>query len=203
MAATSTSRSGTGRQATSSTTTRGELGLSALAYQFLGGIFDGADELCAIFNPTVNSYKRINAPRTLSGATWAPNAVSYSGNNRTHMVRIPDAGRLRAPPGSTVRPTPTCPGGRADAGPGRHAQPGATPARAWNQHVHRGAPLARRCERLPLNLLDAVRGFEASTSPRAGFGAELVASYAKLKHDEWHRYCNVVTDWERETTLDC
>ena len=49
--------------------------------------------LCAITNPVVNSYKRINAPPTLSGATWSPNAVTYSGNNRTHMIRVPDGER--------------------------------------------------------------------------------------------------------------
>ena len=50
---------------------------------------------CArITNPTVNSYKRINAPRTLSGATWSPNTVTYAGNNRTHMIRIPGGGRF-------------------------------------------------------------------------------------------------------------
>ena len=95
-----------------------------LAYHFLGGIIGGADELCAVFNPAVNSYKRINAPRTLSGATWAPNAVSYSGNNRTPtMIRIPDAGRLEIrlldgaanPYLAQARP--------AGAGYGRHAQP--------------------------------------------------------------------------------
>ena len=53
-----------------------------------------ADALAAITNPTVNSYKRINAPRTLSGATWSPNTITYTGNNRTHMIRIPDAGRF-------------------------------------------------------------------------------------------------------------
>src|SRR5262249_2646721 len=47
---------------------RGELGLSALAYNFLGGVIHSADALCSFFNPTVNSYKRINAPRTISGA---------------------------------------------------------------------------------------------------------------------------------------
>ena len=72
----------------------GELGLSKLAYQFIGGIIHSADALCALFNPTVNSYKRINAPRTTSGATWAPNTVTFTGNNRTHMVRIPEAGRF-------------------------------------------------------------------------------------------------------------
>ena len=52
--------------------------------------------------PTVNSYKRINAPRTVSGATWAPNTVTWTGNNRTHMVRVPGKGRfeLRLPDGA-------------------------------------------------------------------------------------------------------
>ncbi|MDU6494086.1 type III glutamate--ammonia ligase, partial [Bradyrhizobium sp.] len=72
----------------------GELGVSKLGYQFLGGIMHSADALAALFNPTVNSYKRINAARTTSGATWAPNSVTYSGNNRTHLIRIPEAGRF-------------------------------------------------------------------------------------------------------------
>ena len=72
----------------------GDLGLSQAAYHFIGGVMHNAEALCAISNPVVNSYKRINAPATLSGATWAPNAVTYAGNNRTHMIRIPDAGRF-------------------------------------------------------------------------------------------------------------
>src|SRR5437588_196856 len=81
---------------------KGELGLSQSAYHFIGGVIHSAESLCAITNPAVNSYKRINAPPTLSGATWSPNAVTYAGNNRTHMNRIPDAGRfeLRLPDGS-------------------------------------------------------------------------------------------------------
>ena len=51
----------------------------------MGGIMNSAEALTAWFNPTVNSYKRINAPVTASGATWAPNTITYSGNNRTHM----------------------------------------------------------------------------------------------------------------------
>jgi glutamate---methylamine ligase len=58
-------------------------------------------------------------------------------------------------------------------------------------------------KRLPLNLLDAIRLFEGSALAREGFGEELVTSYAKLKHGEWGRYCGVITEWERETTLDC
>ncbi|HJP45803.1 MAG TPA: type III glutamate--ammonia ligase, partial [Arenicellales bacterium] len=73
---------------------RDELGLSQLAYRFLGGVLHSADALAAVFNPTVNSYKRIDAQVTVSGATWSPNAITYGGNNRTHMVRVPDAGRF-------------------------------------------------------------------------------------------------------------
>ena len=79
-----------------------EMGLSAQGYNFLGGIMKHAEGMAAITNPTVNSYKRINAPRTLSGATWSPNTVTWTGNNRTHMVRVPGKGRfeLRLPDGA-------------------------------------------------------------------------------------------------------
>ena len=71
-----------------------KLGLSKLAYNFLGGLIKNAQPLSAFFNPTINSYRRINAPPTKSGATWSPSSISYTGNNRTHMIRIPDQGRF-------------------------------------------------------------------------------------------------------------
>jgi glutamine synthetase len=71
-----------------------ELGLSKTGYHFLGGIVNSADKMAAIFNPTVNSYKRINGSVTLSGATWSPSSITWAGNNRTHMVRVPGPGRF-------------------------------------------------------------------------------------------------------------
>jgi glutamine synthetase len=72
----------------------GELGLSPLSYAFLGGVLAAAEPLTALLNPTVNSFKRINAAPTLSGATWSPNTITWGGNNRTHMIRIPEPGRF-------------------------------------------------------------------------------------------------------------
>jgi glutamine synthetase len=72
----------------------GPLGLSRLAYQFLGGLLDHAPGLCAITNPSLNSYARLGGSTTASGATWSPSWISYGGNNRTHMVRLPDDQRL-------------------------------------------------------------------------------------------------------------
>ena len=64
------------------------LGLSKVAYNFLGGIIKNATSLAAFFNPSINSYRRINAPPTKSGASWSPSSISYTGNNRTHMIRV-------------------------------------------------------------------------------------------------------------------
>ena len=73
--------------------TRG-LGLSPLAYSFVGGILDHARALQAVIAPTVNSYKRTGATSTRSGATWSPRKAGYGGNDRTHFIRVPDGNRV-------------------------------------------------------------------------------------------------------------
>ena len=70
------------------------LGLSDIALNFLGGVLQKCRGMCAITNPTINSYKRLNGEMTNSGATWAPNRISFSGNNRTHVVRVPEGDRF-------------------------------------------------------------------------------------------------------------
>ena len=72
---------------------KNRLGLSELAYHFLGGLLAHAPALTALVAPSVNSYKRLVVGRSLSGATWAPAYISYGDNNRTSMVRVP-YGRL-------------------------------------------------------------------------------------------------------------
>ena len=181
---------------------KGELGLSKLAYNFLGGVIHSADALTALFNPTVNSFKRIDATVTLSGATWSPNAISYSGNNRTHMVRIPDPGRfeLRLMDGSS-NPY-LLQAGVLAAGLDGIANK-RDPGKRLDINMYEEGKRLRRIRKLPLNLLDAIRLFDKSSVLRAAFGGELVDSYVKLKLEEWRRYATTLTDWERENTLDC
>ena len=181
---------------------KGELGNSRLAYQFLGGILHNAQALCSIFNPTVNSYKRINAPRTLSGATWSPNAVTYGGNNRTHMVRIPDPGRfeLRIMDGA-VNPYL---GAAAVLTAGLDGITNKRdPGERLDIDMYAEPQKARGAKKLPLNLLDALRLTEKSKVLRAGLGDEVIDSYIKLKMQEWEDYCHHLTQWERDHTLDC
>ena len=180
----------------------GELGVSSLGYNFIGGVIGSADALAAITNPTVNSYKRINAPPTLSGATWSPNMISWSGNNRTHMIRIPDPGRfeLRLADGAVnpyLLPAAILAAGLDGVRNKRD------PGRRLDINMYTEADKAGDVKRLPLNLLDALRAFEASAVLGDALGKDFVAAYLKLKHAEWNSYARHLTTWERQTTLDC
>ncbi len=181
---------------------KGELGLSKLAYGFLGGIIHSADALAAIFNPAVNSYKRIDATVTLSGATWSPNAISYSGNNRTHMVRIPDPGRFELRLMDGAANPYLLQAGVLVAGLDGVAN-NRDPGERLDINMYADGHKLKRIRRLPLNLLDAVRLFDKSKVIREGLGEELVGSYVKLKLAEWKRYSTTLTQWERDHTLDC
>jgi len=180
----------------------GELGLSRVAYQFLAGVLHHADALCAITNPTVNSFKRINGAPTLSGSTWSPNTISYSGNNRTHMIRIPDVDRfeLRLADGATnpyLLQAAVIAAGLD--GISQHREPG--PRLDNNMYTD---PLpATEVPRLPLNLLDALRALRANATLRKSLGAPFIDAYAKLKEREWNEHHAQISTWERQATLDC
>ena len=181
--------------------TEEELGLSTLAYQFIGGVLEAAAALCAFANPTVNSYKRLNSPVTKSGATWSPNTISYSGNNRTHMIRIPDAGRfeLRLPDGAAnpyLLPAAIIAAGLD--GIVRQIEPG---DRA-DCNSYTTIP-SHDVKRLPANLLDALRCLEANSVFAKAFGDSVIDSYLKLQYQQWEDYNDRVTNWELERTLDC
>ncbi|WP_339109584.1 type III glutamate--ammonia ligase [Thioclava sp. GXIMD4216] len=178
-----------------------ELGLSDQGRTFLGGIMKHAEALAAITNPTVNSYKRINAPRTTSGATWAPNTVTWTGNNRTHMVRVPGPGRfeLRLPDGAVnpylLQAVIIAAGlsgikSKADPGP-RH-----------DIDMYAEGFKIKDAPRLPLNLLDALRNFDADEGLKAALGAEFSASYIKMKMQEWTSFVSHFSQWEKDNTLD-
>ena len=180
-----------------------EMGLSELAYSFLGGIVHSAEALCSIFNPTVNSYKRINAPRTRSGASWSPNSVTYTGNNRTHMIRIPDAGRfeLRLMDGA-ANPYLLQAGIAAAGLDGINNN--RDPGKRLDIDMYANPELAGDdVKKLPLNLLDAIRLTESNEMLRSAFGTDIIDSYCKLKKTDWNQHCAHVSDFERSSTLDC
>ena len=196
-----------------------KLGLSKTAYNFMGGIMNSAEALTAWFNPTINSYKRINAPVTASGATWSPNTITYSGNNRTHMIRVPGSGRfeLRLMDGAT-NPYLLQAGILAAGIDGLEKK--RNPGKPINVNMYEEAHKVKGAKKLPLSLPQALSNLDKSKVLKAAFGKEVINSYITLKNREIKKYnaskekkigfkgsksnkSNLITQWERDNTLDC
>ena len=186
------------------------LGLSKTAYNFLGGIMKLAQPLAAFFNPTVNSYRRINAPPTISGASWSPSSISYSGNNRTHMIRIPDPGRfeLRLMDGSS-NPYLLQAGVIAAGLEGLNNR--TDPGEPLNCNMYKDYKNYSHLKKLPDEIEDSIKELEDSKELKEAFGEDVINSYIKLKKeeiDEFNRQESFnkkdpITEWERKNTLDC
>jgi glutamine synthetase len=178
------------------------MGLSPEAYHFIGGLKAHAQAYIALTAPTVNSYKRLVVGST-SGSAWAPVYISYGRNNRTQMLRIPDAGRIedRTVDGSCnpyLAATAILASGLD--GMDRKLDPG-EPTSDLNLHKLDKAELAERgIDLLPENLLDATRALERDDVLREALGPchheDYVDYFVAVKRDEWRLAHNQVTDWE-------
>ena len=185
-------------------------GLSKIAYNFLGGILHSAESLSAFFNPTINSYRRIDAPATSSGATWSPSSITYSGNNRTHMIRIPDAGRfeLRLMDGS-VNPYLLQAGILAAGKDGMDKKK--DPGKPLLINMYTDYKDYPDLKKLPSDLESALEKLDESKELNEAFGEKIIASYIKLKNNEINNFNakeifskeKPITDWEKLNTLDC
>ena len=186
------------------------LGLSKLAYNFLGGVIDNAQPLSAFFNPTINSYRRINAPPTKSGATWSPSSISYTGNNRTHMIRIPDHGRfeLRLMDGS-VNPYLLQAGVIAAGLDGMDKK--LNPGKPLFCNMYKDYKKYPHLPKLPDNISKALNMLSNSKVLNKAFGKKNIDSYVKLRKNELDTFKKQelfdkkksVTKWEKDHTLDC
>tara|TARA_B100000945_G_scaffold252537_1_gene209407 strand:- start:1147 stop:2472 length:1326 start_codon:yes stop_codon:yes gene_type:complete len=187
-----------------------KLGLSKIAYNFLGGVIKNADSLSAFFNPTINSYRRINAPPTMSGATWSPSSISYTGNNRTHMIRIPDPGRfeLRLMDGS-ANPYLLQAGVLAA---GLHGIKNKIyPGKPLGCNMYTDYKKYPNLPKLPDNLEQSLEKLKNNKKMNKSFGESVINSYLKLRNSEIEEFkkkeifnkTKPITKWEKENTLDC
>ncbi len=187
-----------------------KLGLSKKAYNFLGGVIKNAESLSAFFNPTINSYRRINAAPTKSGASWSPSSISYTGNNRTHMIRIPDPGRfeLRLMDGS-VNPYLLQAGVLAAGLNGLKNK--INPGKPLNCNMYTDYKKYPNLPKLPDNLEQSLEKLKNNKKMNDSFGKEVIESYLKLRKSEINEFNQKenfnkkepITKWERANTLDC
>ena len=179
-----------------------QLGLSKLAYHFLGGLLAHAPALTAVCAPTVNSYKRLVVGRSLSGATWAPAYISYGDNNRSSLVRVP-GGRLelRLADGScnpylaaAVVIAAGLDGIEKELDPGEPSN--------FNFYDLSPAELQEKgISTLPQSLKEAIDALAADDVITGALGV-LSEEFISLKQMEWVEYMRHVSEWEVQRYLE-
>ena len=183
------------------------LGLSELAYQFVGGLKANAKAYIAVTAPTVNSYKRLTVGAPTSGATWAPAYISYGYNNRTQMLRIPAPGRIedRTVDGSCnpyLAATAMLTAGLDGIERGLDA---GDPNSANLYTLSAAEREAQGIELLPANLLDATRELAGNDALRVGFGktrdGDYLDYFIEVKQREARAAHEQITQWELDRYL--
>ncbi len=183
------------------------LGLSELAYRFIGGLKKHARAYTAFTAPIVNSYKRLKLGTTASGATWSPVWISYGYNNRTQMLRIPGPGRVedRTVDGA-CNPYLAATAILAAGLDGIESDLEAGDPNSDNLYAIPHDELRDRgLVSLPPNLMVATIELEQDDVLREAFGRgrdeDYVDYFIRVKRDEFNRYHEQVSQWEVDEYL--
>lgn len=168
-------------------------GLSEDAYHFIGGLLAHSEEMAAITNPLVNSYKR------LVPGYDAPTELTWTKNNQNSLIRISNlrsdslAIELRSPDASAnpYLVFAVCIAAGLDG-----IQQKLYPTKASDRSFSESDQKAMNIGNLPLNLDDALTHFENSTWIQSVLGKKFCEEYAAAKKEEWLNYMRQVSEWE-------
>ena len=182
------------------------LGLSRLAYHFIGGVFAHAAALCTVMSPTVNCYKRLQVGPSLmdpnSEFVWAPAFVSYGDNNRTQMIRTAGPGHLEDRTMSSACNPYLALSAYAMAGLDgirRKLDPGEP--FFGNLYSLGLAEIRRRGIRLlPQTLAESLAELKQDKMVQESLGV-IYYEFAEMKEAEWREYHRQVTQWEIQRYL--
>ena len=181
-----------------------KLGLSKIAYYFIGGLLKHARAYCAFTAPTVNSYKRLISGGSLSGTTWAPVYVTYGGNNRTQMLRIPGPGRIEnRTVDSACNPYLATAAILAAGLDGIENK--IDPGDPNDNNMYKMTSLELKNQniiRLPNTLEEALMELKHNNVLRDTLGNKFIDYYIEFKLNEWHEYHNNVSQWEIDKYLN-
>ena len=182
-----------------------EISLSRTGRQFIAGIIEHANEISALTNQYVNSYKR------LQFGSEAPTAATWGVSNRSAMVRVPTY-RLHKAESRRVEVRSL----DSAANPYlAYAAVLAAGLRGIEQGYELDEParddvfsLTRRERRamgyrdLPNSLDQALRYLEQSEFMAEVLGEQVFEYFLRAKWDEWHDYTSQVTPWELDSGMD-
>ncbi len=177
------------------------LGLTQLGYQFIAGVLKHGRALCAVFAPTVNSYKRLVRRGAMSYFSWAPVFNSYGSNNRTNSVRVPAGGGRCESRNADGAVNPYLAATLVLAAGLEGIREGLDPGEPNEDNLYAISDAerhARGIEFLPQTLQEAVAAFAADPLVEQTLGKGLRDEFIKYKTQEWEGYHLSISQWEIE-----
>jgi glutamine synthetase len=177
------------------------LGITPLGYQFIAGILKHGRALCAVFSPTVNSYKRLVRQGDMAYFSWAPVFNSFGSNNRTNSIRVPMNGGRMESRNADGALNPYLAATLALAAGLQGIKEGLEPGMPNEDNLYELSEAERQergIEFLPQNLMEAVDAFESDPFVEQVLGKELTAEFVKYKRLEWEEYHQTISKWEIE-----
>ena len=156
---------------------------------FMGGIMAHANGMCAITNPLVNSYKRINsgfeAPREISWSKKNENVLLRllfrNGEDTKIEIRFPDSA---ANPYLTIA---ACIMAGMDG-----IENKLSAGKMYSELKKDNSKIAQ----LPGTLREAISEIENDSIMENVLGKEFLDIFVAAKIDEWNEYMEEVSDWE-------
>lgn len=177
------------------------LQLSKNALQFIAGLLEHADEMVAITNPLVNSFKR------LTPGYEAPTNIAWSASNRSAMIRVP-AKRGQSTRCELRMPDPSCNPYLAltvmMAAGLEGIQKNMTPPPPIQRNIYQMSVRDRRkhkVKELPGTLREAIHIMRRSRVVKNALGEHIFDHFIDAKTQEFDNYRGTVHHWELEQYL--
>ncbi|MEM0922220.1 MAG: glutamine synthetase [Pseudomonadota bacterium] len=170
----------------------GKTGLKAI-----GGVVTHLQALTAIGASTVNSYRRL-----WDTGFWAPVFSDWGFQNRTTGLRVSAPGRFEyRSVDSMVNPylMGSCLLAAMDDGLENNLDPGEPEER----NIYEAMEAGKEVKKLPMSLGEALTHLENNEVVKRGLPGEMYRLYHEYKYDEWARFMSTVTDWDKETYMEC
>lgn len=180
-------------------------GLSKIAYNFIAGQLKHIKSMCAILNPTVNSYKRL-----VTGFE-APVYITWASMNRSALIRVP---RWNVEKSSSARielrsPDLSCNPYLSFAvmlkagldGISKDLRP-IDPVEENIYSLDDDSPVKKGIDTLPKSLTESLENLKEDECIKEVLGGQLSEEYINIKMREVSEYRMQVTPWEIEKYID-
>ncbi len=170
----------------------GKTGLKAI-----GGVVAHLQALTAIGASTVNSYRRL-----WDTGFWAPVFSDWGFQNRTTGLRVSAPGRFEYRSVDSMV-NPYLMGSALLAAMDDGLDNDLDPGKPEERNIYEAMAQGKKVKKLPMSLGEALVHLDNDEVVQKGLPGEMYRLYHEYKSDEWARFMSTVTDWDKDTYMEC